>query len=231
MWSVSVINHLNRRAAIAAAWNELEPYIPADAEEPLNWTTNVNLPNFGDYRPKGWCLLDSAFVDGTGVGHSWEPALTWAEFKAWAAEQASQAGDHQVGFAIIEHGQFQVYVGVFSDDPEKWLECEDDHEEYEIDLCPECESPIEVENGDFPEYCPECSAKLIPNPEPPAVEGETVYIAGGNGEKVKAVVLENDSNDQTSLLQFEDDEDWYKWKYILTGYDPANDPAQLNLGL
>jgi len=62
-------------------------------------------PNIGDFRPKGWELTESYFVDSSGFGSDNEPALTVRQFL-----KKLQDG---FGYAIIEEGQFQVYVGEF----------------------------------------------------------------------------------------------------------------------
>jgi hypothetical protein len=62
-------------------------------------------PNIGHYRPRGFKLVESYFVDKSGFGEEWEPALTYRGFLARL----------QVGraYAIIEEGEFQCYVGEF----------------------------------------------------------------------------------------------------------------------
>jgi len=57
------------------------------------------------FCPKAWELIDTLFVDSSGFGGPGEPALTIEEFHS-----KIKAG---FGYAIVEAGQFQVYVGVF----------------------------------------------------------------------------------------------------------------------
>ena len=64
-----------------------------------------DIPNLGDYRPKGWILLESLFVDKSGWGGESEPALTVEQFIA-----KLKAG---LGYAIIGEGPFQIYIGEF----------------------------------------------------------------------------------------------------------------------
>jgi hypothetical protein len=51
------------------------------------------------------------FVDKTGLGHEWEPALTVEQFKRQLREYVGEHPGH--GFAITEEGEFQVYVSAF----------------------------------------------------------------------------------------------------------------------
>jgi hypothetical protein len=64
-----------------------------------------HIPNFGDYRPKGWKLVNTYFVDSSGMGGEDELAMTFAQFARKAREGK--------GYAIIEEGQFQVHIGEF----------------------------------------------------------------------------------------------------------------------
>lgn len=65
----------------------------------------TGIPFIGDQRHKQWELIDELFVDSSGFGQSGEPALTIDAFRA-----KIKAG---LGYAVIDAGQFQVYVGVF----------------------------------------------------------------------------------------------------------------------
>lgn len=62
-------------------------------------------PNIGEYRFEKYELIDTLFVDNSGFGSVGESALTVSQFL-----QKVKKG---LGYAIIEEGQFQVYVGVF----------------------------------------------------------------------------------------------------------------------
>lgn len=72
----------------------------------------IPFPNLGSYRPRRWELVDQLFVDKTGFGEAGEPALTIAQAMGRVGALVFKHVD-QVGFAIIEEGQFQVYIGVF----------------------------------------------------------------------------------------------------------------------
>lgn len=67
-----------------------------------------HIPNIGTYRPKGWRLVEELFVDKSGFGAEWEPAMTLRQF----IQAVRKAGPGN-GYAIIEEGEFQVYVGHF----------------------------------------------------------------------------------------------------------------------
>jgi len=99
MYGISTIIAMNRRAARTAKGKQ--PYIAkCDRDENV-----LHCPNFGDYRPKGWTLTEKHFVDKSGFGREGEPALTVDRFVSMVQKD--------FGYAIIEEGQFQVYVGVF----------------------------------------------------------------------------------------------------------------------
>jgi hypothetical protein len=70
------------------------------------------MPNIGDYRPKGYKLVDTLFVDKYGFGTEREPALTHGQL----VQRVKNFGLNY-GYAIIEEGEFQMVVGVF-----KWTE-------------------------------------------------------------------------------------------------------------
>lgn len=70
------------------------------------------IPNLGDYEPTTWWDLEERlFVDSSGFGLPGEPALTFDQFVRQAQEIVEERGPR--GFAIVETGQFQPYVGVF----------------------------------------------------------------------------------------------------------------------
>jgi hypothetical protein len=63
------------------------------------------IPNIGDFRPKGFKLVDDMMVDKSGFGSENEPALTVRQFALRL--------QHGKAYAIVEEGQFQVVIGVF----------------------------------------------------------------------------------------------------------------------
>jgi hypothetical protein len=68
-------------------------------------------PNLGSYVPKGWAEVDRLFCDKSGWGREDEPALTIAGLKRKLTEHV--AAGNRYGYAIVEEGTFQVYIGVF----------------------------------------------------------------------------------------------------------------------
>ena len=64
-----------------------------------------SIHNIGDYRPEGFNLVNTYFVDSSGFGSEGEPALTFKQF--------SKVVKPECYYAIIECGQFQVYIGEF----------------------------------------------------------------------------------------------------------------------
>jgi hypothetical protein len=109
MMSPGCIAELCRRQAWIASRNKLLPLI-VEAEDKQSGDRLAHhlrgIPNIGSYRPKGWTLVGTHFVDKTGSGHRTEPALTFVQFLG-----AVQAG---MGYAIIEEGLFQVVIGEFA---------------------------------------------------------------------------------------------------------------------
>lgn len=164
MMSLETILYYEKQAALRSKVEELEPYTPASPEEPLRWN-RVPIPNLGSYRPSGWQLVCAAFVDSSGVGYSWEPAMTQDVFARWVSSIVET--DPTAGFAIISEGEFQVHVGYFTQDAPApktvWAEfgaaypgesfpghAEDDlHEDY----CPNCGALVDAD--DFT-YCEDC---------------------------------------------------------------------------
>lgn len=98
MYGIDVIKKMNREAAKEAQGKQ--PFIAFCDKD-----SNICCPNFGDYRAKGWRLVKTYFVDHSGFGQPGEMALTIAQF----IEKVKEGR----GYAVIETGQFQCYVGEF----------------------------------------------------------------------------------------------------------------------
>jgi hypothetical protein len=110
MWSLETINYLNRQAGKKARKRGKSPFVPAGPENVENWPP-FPFPNLGDFNPPGWEQTQSWFVDKTGLGERWEPALTWQQLKNELQEYIAENPGH--GFAITEEGQFQLYITAF----------------------------------------------------------------------------------------------------------------------
>lgn len=116
MMSLETIRELSESAARRARRARKEPWeaTPEALEKARNGDISaVKIPFLGNYSPMGWHRerdkdgdAISFFVDITGLGHPGEPALTMAQFIA-----KMKPG---FGYALIEQGQFQGYVGVFA---------------------------------------------------------------------------------------------------------------------
>jgi hypothetical protein len=108
MMSLGQIREESRKAAVKAARTHKVPYI-VEREDIEDWKANgvrsFPFPFIGDYTPKGWELVDTYFVDSSGMGADDEPALSLNRFL-----DKLEAG---YGYAVTEAGQFQVYVGKF----------------------------------------------------------------------------------------------------------------------
>ncbi len=116
MFSAETIRSLSDDAARKAARDKRKPYVFWNADEAR--TAKGVIPFIGDYLPKGWeRVLDADgdplqyFVDSSGFGSEHEPALTQRAFIAKLVEHVENGDGY--GFAIVEAGQFQAYVGVF----------------------------------------------------------------------------------------------------------------------
>jgi hypothetical protein len=111
MLSLSTIKALGRQQAQRAARANLLPLVVEEEDMPDDACLGTHLsqvPNFGGYRPKGWRLVEELFVDKTSWGAEGEPALTFGQF----LRTVRRAGPGQ-GYALLEEGDFQVYVGRF----------------------------------------------------------------------------------------------------------------------
>ena len=111
MWSLETLDYLNRQAARKARRGKREPQV-VSAEEIDNFPP-FPFPHLGPYVPAGWERVEDAtwFSDSTGWGRSDEPALTVEQLKNELRQYVAENPDH--GFAIVEAGQFQLYVGAY----------------------------------------------------------------------------------------------------------------------
>ena len=104
MFSGTQIAKMSNDAARKAARKKMYPYV-IESQEEIEAMPPFPFPFIGSYVPKGWKMVGSYFVDSSGFGNPDEPALT--------AEQLIEKLQVGRGYAIIEQGQFQVYVGEF----------------------------------------------------------------------------------------------------------------------
>ena len=74
----------------------------------LNAGDNVmGIPAIGYRVPRGWRLVKRLFVDSSGFGSDHEAAMSGRQFTEYVEAHPG------FGWAIIEAGQFQVYVGQY----------------------------------------------------------------------------------------------------------------------
>ena len=102
MFDLSTIKAMNREAGKLARDSGKEPFL---LRSETDRALLRQIPNFGSYRPKGWRLVKTYFVDSSGFGGEDEPALTYNQFI-----RQTKVGR---AYAIVEEGQFQVNIGEF----------------------------------------------------------------------------------------------------------------------
>lgn len=107
MMSLEQIQKLSQEAAEKAAKEKQVPYMIFEQGE-INNMPPFPFPFLGSYDPPSWTQTDEYFVDSSGFGSPDEPALTMDQFK-----EVLKPGK---GYAILETGQFQVWVGEYIKD-------------------------------------------------------------------------------------------------------------------
>ena len=110
MMSPETIRAVSRKAARESARNKVVPLLVEreDMDERLGEYIR-GLPFIGYRTPRGYKKLDTYFVDNSGFGREGEPALTFGEFC-----EAVRKNGPGCSYAILEAGQFQVVIGLFS---------------------------------------------------------------------------------------------------------------------
>jgi hypothetical protein len=114
MLSYTQIVEISEDAAQRAEELGLEPLDihGFDPVEPLKFIRRI--PFLGNYCPAGWThpeLIEDLFVDLTGLDES-GPALFLSAFVRTPAGYAAAGTTY--GFGIIESGEFQVYIRVYT---------------------------------------------------------------------------------------------------------------------
>lgn len=115
MWDLHTIHELNKRAQERAQELGLEPHIIKKEVELLSMPP-FPFPNIGADEveaDKRWERIDTLFVDSTGHGADDEPALTIDQLVEKLRELIRANKDTGIRCAIIEEGQFQLYIGVW----------------------------------------------------------------------------------------------------------------------
>lgn len=104
MLDLQTIHIMSQQTGIKASKEKRIPFL--FEEEDRQDFPPFPFPNLGDYRPTGWKLINQYFVDNSGWGSSDEEALTIDQFKTKLKPS--------YGYAIIEEGEFQLYIGEFT---------------------------------------------------------------------------------------------------------------------
>ena len=113
MWSLEVIKHINREIGLSAKERGKVPYHLRHVEE-LSEMPPFPFPNIGDYdeMTRQYEHVTDLFCDKTGVGGDGELALTTEQLKSRLTEILEDS-PNGIYLAIVEEGQFQLYVGVW----------------------------------------------------------------------------------------------------------------------
>ncbi len=106
MMGIEHIQAMAEDAGLEAKTRGLEPYVYGYSEE---ISTPFPFPHLGDYVPEGWELEERHFVDSSGMGDDNEPALTFRQFIKVILDRQEDGP----GWAVLEVGQFQLWVGEF----------------------------------------------------------------------------------------------------------------------
>jgi len=104
MMSTATLSRLNNDVCAKAASKGLKPYVPFDQAE-IDAFPPFPFPNLGGFEPEGWEEVGRYFLDKTGTDDS-GPAMSLDHFKSMLTPG--------VGYAIVEEGEYQVYIGEFA---------------------------------------------------------------------------------------------------------------------
>ena len=110
MMSIDYIVSLSRKRGEEARKCGLQPAVLSRGSEFPEAIRAI--PNLGSYRAVkfGWTLQEIKTVDKSGFGAEDEPALTYPAFLRWIDQYK---GNPNIGWAIIEEGEFQIVIARF----------------------------------------------------------------------------------------------------------------------
>lgn len=110
MMSAAMIQQMSYEAARSARQAGKQP-LPLEKGDVAAWRRKKRcpIPNIGNMKHEDWRETDRWAVDKSGFGASYEPAMTIARF----FDEAEKLEETGKALAIVEEGQFQMYVGVF----------------------------------------------------------------------------------------------------------------------
>ena len=95
MYGIHELNRINRP----------RPGRPVVAKFDVDIESIRHAPFIGDRDVRGWTEVNRYFVDSSGFGQAGEPALT--------ADQFFRKVRKGFAYAIVEQGQFQIYIAEF----------------------------------------------------------------------------------------------------------------------
>jgi len=111
--SLRVIKQLSDEQAERARAEQVQPFIAQRDKDP----DVTRCPNFGTYVPDGWELKEEFFVDKSG---GWSSAAELALHGCLSVEQMIDRVKKDRGYAIVEEGEFQLYIGEFVPVGDDW---------------------------------------------------------------------------------------------------------------
>lgn len=107
MMSLGQIEELSREQGISAARAKKVPLVIEKQDNPAEMLRRI--PNLGSYVPEGWEEVQRFFVDASGFS---DPAEL-AAHGCLSFRELVDAVTPGRGYALVQEGQFQVYVGEF----------------------------------------------------------------------------------------------------------------------
>lgn len=171
MMDTGTIRELANRAAKKAAKDKRTPYVPFNSDETRNPKWCRGVPNFGEYRPKGFTLVGAWLTDSSGFGSPGEAALTIEQLCAKAGPLADSA--IRYGFALIEQSQFQILIGVFVPDEDLKAWDASDEKPGFVGCWSGMRDEVETEAHEKAQKPVKASKKKAPAKKPnPEIEGE-----------------------------------------------------------
>jgi hypothetical protein len=110
-WSYAYIQQLAQEAAYNAQREGLRPALAAEVTRSYRLSKRLNIPFLGSHVPEGWERTgEIGFVDTTGRAVQGDPAMPTFEF----SRRVDAMPDKNIGFGVIEIGQTQALVAIYT---------------------------------------------------------------------------------------------------------------------